>query len=329
MQSLYVSMQGCYVGLSQELLVVKQGQTVLQEVQLPLLEQVLICGKSQVTTQAIRECLRRDIPIAYLSRMGFCYGRVMAIGRGYRQLGRYQQNLSLMERLLMARQMVRAKILNGRTLLMRQGRKGVEGLDVVVQSLDYLADRALLMADVESLLGVEGSAAAAYFGAFSLCLTDLDFKFGGRVKRPPSNPVNAMLSFGYMVLWNHLLSLVELQGLDPYYAFLHQDSERHPALASDAIEEFRAPIVDSLVLYLINNGMMSAIADFEFRDGGCFLNECGRRKFLRSFLMRMEERVKNDLGEDVPRWDLLMGQVRKIKGYVYDPSGGYKPYLIR
>ena len=329
MQSLYVSMQGCYVGLAQELLVVKQGQVVLQEVQLPLLEQVLIFGKSQVTTQAIRECLRRDIPIAYLSRMGFCYGRVMAIGRGYRQLVRYQQNLSLMDRLLMARQMVRAKILNGRTLLMRQGRKGVDGLDVVVQSLDYLADRALLVADVESLLGVEGSVAAAYFGAFSLCLTDSDFKFGGRVKRPPSNPVNALLSFGYMVLWNHLLSLVEIQGLDPYFAFLHQDSERHPALASDAIEEFRTPIVDSLVLYLINNGMMSAVGDFEFRDGGCFLNESGRRKFLKAFLGRMEERVKNELGEDVPRWDLLMEQVRKIKRYVYDPSGGYKPYLIR
>lgn len=79
----------------------------------------------------------------------------MAIGRGYRQLVRYQQGLSVMERLLMARQMVRAKILNGRTLLMRQGRKGVDGLDVVVQSLEYLADRVLLVEDVESLLGVE------------------------------------------------------------------------------------------------------------------------------------------------------------------------------
>ncbi len=330
MRSLYVSMQGCYVGLSQELLVVKQGQTVLQEVQLPLLEQVLIFGKSQVTTQAIRECLRRDIPIAYLSRMGFCYGRTMAIGRGYRQLARYQQNLSLMERLLMARQIVRAKILNGRVLLMRQARnRSIDGLDAVVKNLEYLADRVLLMADVESLLGVEGAAAACYFGGFAGCLHDPDFVFGGRVKRPPGNPVNAMLSFGYMVLWNHLLSLVELQGLDPYYAFLHQDSERHPALASDAIEEFRAPIVDSLVLYLINNRMMSAVNDFEFRDGGCFLNESGRRKFLRAFLMRMEERVKNESGEDVPRWDLLMEQVRKMKRYVYDPSGGYKPYLIR
>jgi CRISP-associated protein Cas1 len=330
MQNLYVSTQGCYVGLARELLVVKQGQTVLQEVQLPLLEQVLIFGKSQVTTQAIRECLRRDIPIAYLSRMGYCYGRVMAIGRGYRQLARYQQQLSLMERLLIARQIVRAKILNGRTLLMRKARnRSLEGLDSVVQNLNYLADRALLVADVESLLGVEGAAAASYFSAFAGCLNRSDFVFGGRVKRPPGNPVNAMLSFGYMVLWNHLLSLVEIQGLDPYYAFLHQDSERHPALTSDIIEEFRAPIVDSLVLYLINQGMMSAVDDFEFRDGGCFLNESGRRKFLKTFLVRMEDRVKNDLGEDLPRWDLLMEQVRKIKRYVYDPSCGYKPYLIR
>jgi len=330
MRSLYVSMQGCYVSLQKELLLVKQGQNLLQEVQLPLLEQVLIFGKSQVTTQAIRECLLRDIPIAYLSRMGYCYGRVMAIGRGYRQLARYQQQLSLIDRLLIARQIVRAKILNGRTLLMRQARnRSLEGLDSVVQNLGYLADRALLMQDVESLFGVEGAAAASYFSAFSFCLSRSDFVFDGRVKRPPRNPVNAMLSFGYMVLWNHLLSLVEIQGLDPYYAFLHQDSERHPALASDVIEEFRAPIVDSLVLYLINQGMMIAVDDFEFRDGGCFLNESGRRKFLKAFLVRMEDRVKNDLGEDMPRWDLLMEQVRKIKRYVYDPSSGYKPYLIR
>jgi len=330
MKTLYVSMQGCYVSLSQELLVVKQGQTVLQEVQLPLLELVLIFGKSQVTTQAIRECLRQDIPIAYLSRLGFCYGRTMAIGRGYRQLGRYQQQLSLVDRLVMARQIVRAKILNGRTLLMRQERnRSVEGLVTILRNLDYLAERALIIEDVAALLGVEGAAAACYFEGFGLCVEGNGFRFGGRVKRPPSNPVNALLSFGYMVLWNHLLSLIELQGLDPYFAFLHQDSERHPALASDAIEEFRAPIVDSLVLYLLNNGMVSMVDDFEFRDGGCFLNESGRRKFLRVFLMRMEERVKNSLGEDMPRWDLLMEQVRKIKRYVYDPSAGYKPYVIR
>ena len=84
MRTLYLSQQGCYLSLNQEMLVVKQGSDVLQSVQLPLLEQVLVFGKSQVTTQAIRACLWRNIPIAYLSRMGYCYGRIIAIERGYR-----------------------------------------------------------------------------------------------------------------------------------------------------------------------------------------------------------------------------------------------------
>lgn len=95
MRTLYVSQQGCYVVQKQETLIVKQGETVFGQVQLPLLEQILIFGKSQMTTQAIRACLWRDIPIAYLSRMGYCYGRVMSIKRGYRQLSHYQQQLVL------------------------------------------------------------------------------------------------------------------------------------------------------------------------------------------------------------------------------------------
>ena len=109
------------------------------------------------------------------------------------------------------------------------------------------------------------------------------FVFMARSRRPPGNPVNAMLSFGYQILWNHLLSLIELQGLDPYYACLHQGSERHAALASDLIEEFRSPIVDSLVLYLVNRGVMDIDRDFEHHEGGCYLNDLGRKKYLKAF----------------------------------------------
>jgi CRISP-associated protein Cas1 len=140
--------------------------------------------------------------------------------------------------------------------------------------------------------------------------------------------VNAMLSFGYQVLWNHLLSLIELQGLDPYYACLHQSSERHAALASDLVEEFRSPIVDSLVLYLVNRRMMDVGEDFESAAGGVYLSGTGRRKYLRAFLQRMEERIQMETGEQ-PRWDLLNQQVRSYKRFVYDPSLGYQPYLIR
>ncbi|MEH2296803.1 CRISPR-associated endonuclease Cas1 [Nostoc sp.] len=330
MRTLYVSQQNCYVCLHQETLLVKQGETICGEVQLPLLEQVLIFGKSQVSTQAIRACLWRDIPITYLSRMGFCYGRILPIARGYRQLSRYQQQLSPVEKLISARAIVQAKLKNSRVLMRRQ-RKRLESqiLENVLQSLDYLANQAAEADSVERLMGFEGAAAAQYFSAFAECLTNTDFVFTARSRRPPGNPVNAMLSFGYQVLWNHLLALIEIQGLDPYYACLHQAHDGHPALASDLIEEFRAPIVDSLVLWLVNSKVVNAQKDFDYHDGGCYLNDSGRRKYLQAFLQRMEEEIQTDSGEKQPKWDLLTQQVKAYKQFVYKPSSLYQPYQIR
>ena len=251
MQMLYVSRQGCYLCLRQEQVLIKQGDEVLQAVQLPLVEQILIFGKSQVTTQLIRACLWRDIPIAYLSRMGFCYGRILPVSRGYRQLVRYQQEVGFPERLLTARAIVRAKLKNSRVLLLRQQRKRPSTtLEQAIQSLDYLSQQTSHANALDQLMGLEGAGANAYFGAFAECLNNPDFTFTARSRRPPGNEVNALLSFGYQVVWNHLLSLIEIQGLDPYMACLHEGNHQHPALASDLVEEFRAPIIDSLVLYL-------------------------------------------------------------------------------
>ncbi|MGL4376013.1 MAG: CRISPR-associated endonuclease Cas1 [Microcoleaceae cyanobacterium] len=330
MQTLYVSQQGCYLSLHQELLIVKQGETVHAEIQLPLLEMVLIFGKSQVTTQAIRACLWRNIPIAYVSRMGFCYGRIIPIERGFRHLSRYQQELSFVERLQVARKIVQGKLKNSRVFLQRQNRgQSSPSLSLTIQSLEVLIEKAGNSDSIERLLGLEGAGAAQYFSAFAECLNHPDFVFVNRTRRPPGNPVNAMLSFGYQVLWNHLLSLIEIQGLDPYSACLHQGNERHAALASDLIEEFRAPIVDSLVLWLVNSKVMDANKDFIFRDGGCFLNDSGRSKYLKFFLQRMEENIKTDRGDSQPRWDLLNQQVKAFKQFVYEPVRGYKPYQIR
>ncbi|KGF72814.1 CRISPR-associated protein Cas1 [Neosynechococcus sphagnicola sy1] len=329
MRTLYVSQSGCYLCLHQEQLLIKQGQTVLDQVQIPLLEQILIFGTSQLTTQLIRVCLQRNIPILYLSRMGYCYGRLIAIERGYRQLSRYQQQLTAIERLMVARAIVQAKLKNSRVILMRHQRKQPsETIAIAVQNLDHLVSQAGQADGIERLLGLEGAGAACYFPAFGECLSNRSFVFVARSRRPPGNPVNAMLSFGYQVLWNHLLSLIELQGLDPYHACLHQGNERHAALASDLIEEFRAAIVDSLVLYLVNRGVIDADQDFVYADGGCYLNDSGRKKYLRAFLNRMEERLTID-GTQQPRWDVLMQQVKKFKQFVYDPSHIYQPYQIR
>ncbi|MEG4320851.1 MULTISPECIES: CRISPR-associated endonuclease Cas1 [unclassified Microcoleus] len=330
MRTVYVSQPGCYVSLHREMLVIKKGEVILGEVQLPLLEQVLIFGQSQVTTQAIRTCLWRNIPIAYLSRMGYCYGRILPIERGYRQLSRYQQQLGFVERLQVAQRIVQAKLKNSRVILQRQQRRQAsEVIAFAIQCLEHLIKKAGEAETIERLMGLEGAGAAQYFSAFEECLNHPDFVFVSRSRRPPGNPVNAMLSFGYQVLWNHLLSLIELQGLDPYSACLHQGTDRHAALASDLIEEFRAPIIDSLVLYLVNNGMMKADEDFVYCNSGCFLNNCGRHKFLTAFVRRMEENFTNNSGDSQPKWDLLNQQVKEFKHFAYNPIQLYQPYQIR
>ncbi|MEH2450758.1 CRISPR-associated endonuclease Cas1 [Nostoc sp.] len=330
MRTLYVSRQGCYITLKGETLIIKQGETIHGEVQLPLLEQILMFGKSQITTQAIRTCLWRDIPIAYLSRMGYCYGRLMPIARGYRQLSRYQQQLTAIERLLVARQIVQAKLKNSRTFLLRQQRRNLsETSEIAIKSLEVLGQKSGEAETIERLMGLEGAGAAQYFSAFGECLNNPDFIFIARRRRPPGNPVNAMLSFGYQILWNHLLTLIELQGLDPYYACLHQGTERHAALACDLIEEFRAPIIDSLVLWLINSKVMDTQKDFEYHDSGCYLNNSGRPKYIKYFLQRLESEVQNSQAEKQPRWDLITQQIKLFKDFVYQPSKLYKPYQIR
>ena len=123
MTTLYVSQQGCYVSLQQETLLVKRKSTIYGQVQLPLVEQILIFGMCQVTTQVIRSCLQRNIPIAYLSKMGYSYGRLISLQRGYRYLSRYQQELSFVDRLTAARAIVVAKLKNSRFLLRRQQRR--------------------------------------------------------------------------------------------------------------------------------------------------------------------------------------------------------------
>jgi CRISPR-associated protein Cas1 len=330
MKSLYISQQGCYISLQKEFVIVKCKNEILAEIQLPFLEQILVFGKSQITTQVIRSCLSRNIPIVYLSRMGYCYGRIMSIEQAYRQLSRYQQQLSSVDRLIVAREIVKAKLKNSRVILQRQQRrKESDEIAFAIQSLEYLIDKASQAEKIEQLMGYEGAGASSYFSAFGKCLSQTDFVFLARSRRPPGNPVNAMLSFGYQVLWNHLLALIEVQGLDPYHACLHQGSERHAALASDLVEEFRAPIVDSLVLYLVNRREMKTDEDFEYHNGGCYLNNSGRKKFLRAFVQRMEEEVQSQAEEKQPRWHLLVQQVKRFKAFVYSPGAGYQPYLIR
>ena len=154
MKTLYISQSNCHVSLRQEFLRVQQGESILAEVQLPLLEQVLLFGQPQMTTQAIRACLSRNIPILYLSRMGYCYGRTISLERGYRYLHHYQQDIVFSDRLRVARAIVLAKIKNSRVILQRQQRRrSLERLAFAIQSLDHLTEPVDKAMNLSQLLG--------------------------------------------------------------------------------------------------------------------------------------------------------------------------------
>lgn len=329
MQTLYISQQGCTLSIQQHRVLVKHQDEVVEDAQLPLLEQIIIFGRSQATTPLIQACLKRHIPIVYLSQSGQCYGRLLPLTKRFPKVIRYQHLLEEPERLAIAQQMVYAKLKNCRVLLMRQRRRlETDELDGAIEALNTLADQALSAESREQLMGFEGAGAAQYFPAFGTCLSSESFTFTKRTRRPPKDPVNAMLSFGYQMIWNHLLVLIDLQGMDPYCSCLHEASPKHAALASDLIEEFRAPIVDSLVLYLVNRGVMDADTDFDWTDEGCYLNQHGRKAFLQMFIQRMSELIQ--VGSDwQPRWVYLTQQVKEYARCMGEPSSPYSPYLIR
>lgn len=182
-----------------------------------------------------------------------------------------------------ASQIVKGKIANCRTLLQRRQRaKPDNRLAQSINELLSLTSALNNAGTLDEIRGHEGAAAASYFAAFAAC-TPASFKFCKRTRRPPLDPVNTMLSFGYTLLFYNIYAIVRARGLSPYVGSLHALRQGHPALCSDLIEELRGPIVDSLVTTLLNK-MVFTPADFYFGDseekpGGCFLTNQARRNF--------------------------------------------------
>ena len=178
MQSLYISTQGCYLSLKKETLLLKKNDEIIAKPQLPLLENILIFGNTQVTTQSAKACLKRRIPIAYLSRHGHCYGRLLPIEKSYPRIIQHQHQMQQCDRFRCAQQLIRAKITNSRTLLMRQKRRlKTTQLDSAIAQLVRLKQQIDRVTTTEQLMGTEGAAAATYFKVFGHCISNPNFTF--------------------------------------------------------------------------------------------------------------------------------------------------------
>ncbi len=289
---MYVQAQGAYLALDGECLVAKTKQGPV-EARLPNTSQVCVFGNVQVTTAAVRALLERGIPLAYFTYGGWFVGRTIAHDSRNVEL-RIAQHAACRDPsicLSVARGLVESKILNGRTMLRRNA---PDADAVTLFELKQLARKAREAGSLASLLGIEGTAARVYFGAFSGMLAEgarrEGFDLDGRNRRPPRDPINALLSFAYSLLTKDVTLACVAAGLDPLLGFYHQPRFGRAALALDLMEEMRPLIADSVVISALNTGAIGE-RDFIRAPGACALTADGRKRFILAYERRMDHLV--------------------------------------
>ncbi|HWP94781.1 MAG TPA: CRISPR-associated endonuclease Cas1 [Gammaproteobacteria bacterium] len=300
---LYVQANGAKVAKDGEQLEVSVEGVTATRVRLPDVSQLVLMGNVYVTTPTLHELMRRDIPISWHSYGGWFLGHTIGTGHKNVELRTAQYRGSFDEQvcLRLAKGLVRAKIQNCRTLLRRNWREeNSESPEQALLELKRFADQALRAKDLPELLGIEGAAAASYFSRFARVLKrDSDeramaFDFSRRNRRPPTDPVNALLSYAYSLLvrtWTVTLTAV---GFDAYRGFYHQPRYGRPALALDMMEPFRPLVADSSVIMAINNGEVRP-SDFMNAAGSTNLTPEGRKRFIATYERRLDQEVTHPL----------------------------------
>ncbi|MGE5611014.1 MAG: CRISPR-associated endonuclease Cas1 [Bacillota bacterium] len=292
---LYVQTQGAFVGKRGESLVVRAEGEELTRVGLKDVSQLVLCGNVQVSTQTMHLLCETDVPVVLLSSGMWFYGIAhgQSLRNAYDRAAQFHAAADPARCLAFARAIVRDKAMNQRTQLRRNAPPSAE-LDLVLRDMDALTGRVLDAPSAEVLLGIEGNAARCYFGCFSQMLKshDLDatWDFNARNRRPPKDPVNAMLSFAYALLAKECTVALLAEGLDPYWGLYHRPRHGRPALALDLMEPFRPVIADSAVITAINTGMVRA-AHFTRAASACAMNDAGRKGLLRAYEARLDQLV--------------------------------------
>ncbi len=308
---LYLNTPGYRVGCKDEVLTIKDKDKLIEEVRMRDVSHVALFGNVQISTQAIQSLCEQEVPVTYFSMGGWFYGitRGHALKNVFLRMEQFRLARDEATCLSLARQFVHGKIRNHRTLLMRNH---LEPPEVVIGKLKRASEDALSANSIEELLGIEGAAASQYFqqlGGMVKVEDDLpglglpventkqrtfNFNFNNRNRRPPTDPVNAMLSLAYSMLAKDCTLAALAVGFDPYLGFYHQPRFGRPALGLDLMEEFRPLIAESTVLSCINNRV---VTDKDFVKAGQAVNLTapGRKRFFQTYEQRMSSLITHPL----------------------------------
>lgn len=343
---LYLNTPGYRVGVKDELLVVKDKDKRIEEVRIHDVSHVALFGNVQISTQAIQVLCEQEVPITYFSMGGWFYGitRGHSLKNVFLRIEQFRLARDQQVCLALARQFVHGKIRNQRTLLMRNHLEPPEG---IIRKLKRASEDALGSVSLQELLGIEGAAASQYFqllGGMIKVEDDLpgadtptegqrqsvfNFNFQHRNRRPPSDPVNAMLSLAYSMLSKDCALAALAVGFDPYLGFYHQPRFGRPALALDLMEEFRPLVAESTVLSCINNRIITE-KDFVKAGQAVNLNAPGRKRFFQTYEQRMSSLITHPLFDyKVSYRRALELQARLLAKTIAGEIPEYVPLLTR
>jgi len=334
MPVLYLTEPGATLRKDGEVFCVTKDDVELARIPAIRVEQVVVLGNINLTTPVIAYLLQQGIDCVFCNSYGKYHGRLVSTASGFGRLRQLQLQAATDpgRRLSVARQMVRGKMLNQRTLLMRHRReRELASLDSAIAGLERALSDLDAANSIGSLFGIEGNASVSYFRAFGELLQQ-DMGFNGRQKRPPPDPVNSLLSFGYTLLVYNIESAVYTAGLDPYQGFLHAAEYSRPSLVLDLVEEFRPIIVDSLVLRIINTRVLTE-TDFQRPSGEnrmVVLTQEAIKKFVQHYEERVQTQIRHPLtGNQVSYRRCFELQVRHLASVLQRPEAEYQPFLVR
>ena len=314
LNTLYVTTPGAYLRLDGETIVVSTTEKELAQIPLLNLMDIVCFNYQGVSPALMGACAERGIGLSFLTPSGRFLARMERPIRGnifLREAQRKSADVSE-ESAKTARAFLQAKIYNCRWNLERTLRDHRQRVDAAAISVAIETQKSCLVQlesadNIGVLMGIEGTAAKAYFGVFNQMIlrNQESFRFDERNRRPPTDPVNAMLSFSYTLLSNEICGALECVGLDPYIGFLHQKRPGRRSLALDFLEEFRAPLADRFVLTQINLGTING-TDFETKENGAvFLKDSARKRFLSAWQDRKHEVIRHPFLEEKVEWGIV------------------------
>lgn len=327
-RALYISDPECALRKRGERIVLEKNGQEISEIRLDLVDTVILLGPIEFSTPVLFKLASLGIELAACTQDGKLVAQLTPpnpanIRRTLKQFELHFRDPSW--QLESAMNVVAAKI-TGCRMLANEVLKNISSsrLKETASELSAFGDSAVAARSLESLLGIEGSAGKVWFDSFGELLVNQ--KFTGRSRRPPLDPVNAALSFGYSLVTSELSGLLDAAGLNPWLGFLHQPVHGRPSLALDLLEEFRAPLVDRFTIRAFNLKMLTD-ADFEGRDGGVFLKREPLKKFLRMWEEYQNTEYKLPWG--VPNYNLAFRAAIDELRRSIDLSRPYAPIILK